>query len=782
MITFNILYEDTRQFGDFIQSHIEQLSKQNILVQIFAGITDEGKLVKIAKEIKEQIPQANIIGTTTAGEIFEGAMLVQHVVISLSVFENTQVRSNIYGLSDDLSVVDSAIDELVDNDTKVLIVFSDGLRTNGEDILKKITDKKPEIIIAGGRAGDNQQFQKTFVFNEKGVLESGFVMASLSSDNLHVHNDYILHWYTLGKEMLVTKSEGNVLYEINNTKVLDIYKHYLGDDIVEDLPFSGIEFPLIYEKKGLKIARAPIAVSEDGALVFGGNLEIGTKVQFGFGDIGNIKNNSYEHYNQLRKVPIESIFIYSCSARKALMNKSLEVEFGILQQIVSTSGFFTYGEYFHSNQVNELLNITTTFLALSETEQSSCLTNTDEYEDKYPINKSLQALTKLLKTTSEELNKANKLKSEFLANMSHEIRTPMNSVIGMTQLALDGELSSKQRNYIKKANIAAENLLGIINDILDFSKIEAGKMEFFPVHFALTNVIMHTLHIVSVAAKDKDLSTRVKLDQNVPKYYYADSLRLGQVLTNLASNAVKFSHAQGSITFDISLVDENDANALLKFSVMDEGIGISEENQKKLFQSFSQADSSTQKKFGGTGLGLAISKSIVQLMDGEIWVDSKEGEGSTFSFTIRLEKSNEKTMIETTQDVKVAMTLAIEKLQGKRILLVEDNELNQELAIDLLETNGLKVTLAENGQEALNLLEEQTFDIVLMDVHMPIMDGYEATKILREQEQYKDLPILAMTANVMSKDKSRARIAGMSDHIGKPIAPAEMFITMAKWV
>jgi len=449
--------------------------------------------------------------------------------------------------------------------------------------------------------------------------------------------------------------------------------------------------------------------------------------------------------------------------------------------LADSAGELARGNFAAAGQLNintkdEIEVLTTAFSEMSKNLQ---LSHSELENYSYTLEQEVDERTRDLAIARDQAVAASQSKSDFLSMMSHEIRTPINAIMGMMHLALQTELSIKQNDYISKADAAAHALLSIINDILDFSKIEAGYMEIETVAFDLEHVLSNLSAMIENKAHEKGLEISFHLDNDVPRCLNGDPLRLGQILLNLVGNAIKFTE-EGNVTVLVKCVEKSEllskAQVMLEISVEDSGIGLTLQQIDKLFQSFAQADSSTTRKYGGTGLGLAISKQLVKLMGGAIRVESVLGKGSRFIFTAIFGKATHCTSVASKQHSSMIA------IAGARILLVEDNAINQQIASEILQQAGVVVSLANNGREGVSMVQGERFDAVLMDLQMPEMDGYEATRLIRQDGRFNDLPIIAMTAHTMVGEREKCLAAGMNDHTPKPIDIDHLFSLLRQWI
>jgi len=423
----------------------------------------------------------------------------------------------------------------------------------------------------------------------------------------------------------------------------------------------------------------------------------------------------------------------------------------------------------------------------SEDGQIYGLDRTDEFGDLsktiQEMNGRVQDYNKGLIQAMEKAENASRAKSDFLANMSHEIRTPMNTIIGMSQLAKNSDSVTEVHQCVDKIGTASKHLLGIINDILDMSKIEAGKFDLSMEPFHFSTMISKIVSVLNFRMEEKNQIFTLTVDPAIPPVLVSDEQRLSQVITNLLSNAVKFTPEDGSISLTVSVKEQLGSNYLLEFSVTDSGIGISNEQQQKLFRSFEQADNGISRRFGGTGLGLAISKSIVEMLGGKIQVTSEEGKGSCFSCTVYIKQADASELAGTLESSDIFNPG--ERFKGLRVLLAEDVEINREILMALLEEYGMVFTCAENGAQAVEIFSKSPseFDLILMDIQMPVLDGYAATGQIRamDEESAKTIPIIALTANVFREDVEKCLAAGMNAHLRKPLEMEEVIRVLKQY-
>lgn len=444
-------------------------------------------------------------------------------------------------------------------------------------------------------------------------------------------------------------------------------------------------------------------------------------------------------------------------------------------------GDFTIADSINVNSKDEIGVLASAFINMSRDLRSSYL---ELQNSNLTLEQKVKERTAELAKATDEAVKANQSKSDFLSMVSHEIRTPMNAIIGMTQLSLKTDLSAKQYDYLSKVKSSSDSLLMIINDLLDMSKIEAGQLTLETISFNLDDVFTHLKALVTIEAEEKKLNLDILVADDVPQHLKGDPLRLGQILLNLVGNAIKFTET-GGVIVRVELADDfpkEETKRMLRFSVQDSGIGLTQKQIKGLFKPFTQVDISTSRLYGGTGLGLSISKQLVNLMGGGIAVESELGVGSNFTFTFGLQQSYVSNACSEQPIDDSFESRTLNAVKGCNILVVDDYAINQDVAKALLEGEGVFVSLADNGEQAVQMVKETQFDAVLMDLQMPVMDGFEATRLIRSEQRFSDLPIIALTAHAAKYEKDKCLGRGMTDYVSKPIDLEQLLWVLNKYI
>ena len=995
------------------------------LIQFYTSITDEKKLKEALIRLQNDFPNCKLIGATTAGEIAHAKMYENEMVVSLSLFKKSSVKT-IYTPYINAQSGISTADTICSEDTKALILLSEGLLGEEyESFIKGIKEGHPDVLVAGGLAGDSFKLQRTMVIHEGEIYERGCVAVSFTSKELYADNRYNLNWYSLGKEFTITKAKGKAVEEIDGENALELFKKYLGPNIFEHDISSLPDFQFLYKDGSMVISRTPMRI-EGEKIIFAAPIKEGQRVRFGFSNAASVISGANEISAKLQNKPAQAIYIFSCVSRKILLGEVLENEFKAFENVAPTAGFFTYGEFYSTDENNALLNCTTTILTLSESpkkvkkkkkttlptrartkdsltfkvlanfieqtsneltsnihllqqykelvdkaflvvkineegnityinnnfckvshcnkqqspihrdelikidkklltsirktlkngqiwrgqlrdvmigekrlfidttimpiyneffeveeyiaigqditeqlmakeklkaknrfiqaifdNQESILVSTSKthgilavnkkffeyfdfssYEDfkskhscicelfkheegyinaidnpnwmdlitnnpdkdykvkietrnaektfrikinlienEYIIN--LDDITSL-ENAIEEAHQSERAKSAFLASMSHEIRTPLNGIIGFAELLKKEINEPKSQQYADIIHKSSQMLLHIVNDILDYSKIESGEMQLHLESCNLKEELNAAAMTFASLTKSKNIDYEISIDPSIPEYLLCDSQRIKQIINNLLGNAVKFTPEYGSIAFRVELQKERKQSVQLLFSVEDSGIGISKEKQEQIFKPFAQADDSIDRKYGGTGLGLAISSQFLSLMGSKMQLESKEGIGSRFYFTLELQKTKSPKKLQSNQQKNFTATP-----EGK-VLIVEDNQTNRLLLSILLEDRNIPFDIAEHGKQALRKIEKNDYALVFMDINMPVLDGLSTIKKLRKLGF--DRPIVSLSANVMESDIEEFKKAGANDYLHKPILPEKLDAILARYL
>ncbi len=668
MHTLTIEFKSAEHLKEYININ-NILDEDNILIQIFTSQNNKEFILNLRNNILKQLPTAKIIGATTCGEISNNGALTDSTIISFSLFEKTKIETSLkeYDTTSFISGqnIIKSFDNYLGNELKFVITFTDGLNTNGEEYLNGISSMNKNIIISGGMAGDNAKFEETFVFNETNITSKGAIAAAFYNKDLNVYTDYSFDWETVGKKHIIEKSVRNRVYTINGMTPVEFYKHYLGDDMERLLPAIGIEFPLVIKKDGINIARAVLSKHDDGSLSFAGNIEEGSIVQFGHGDVQMIINKGIDSVKNIIENPVESIFIYSCMARKSLLQEDINLELLPLNKIAPISGFFTYGEFYHDCKEEEcntkLLNQTMTIVGISENVETidkispNIFSNSRSQLRDEALYRA-QALSVLIEKTTKELESLNqnlekRVEEEIAKNLEkdailqvkqtqaqlgdmiemilHQWRQPLSAItstISATQLYQESNMLTDDmlKDSLEKALSYSNHLNTTIEDFRELFKINHENS-----NILLSDCINKALTIIEPLIKQENMTITKDFNQDIQVFIPVGLMM--QVILNIVKNAVDILIEKGienpQIKFKTCVGDDT-----CMIQIFDNGGGIPEDILPYIFDK----KFTTKNDDKGTGIGLDMSKTIIESKIGGKLTANNENGWAVFNIEIPL--------------------------------------------------------------------------------------------------------------------------------------------------
>ena len=778
-------------------------SAAQVLLTVFEQNWDEEELARQLRLIREAVPKAEVAGATHYSDSYEEMVAPppgeppQYATLSFLFFERpafSLCRLPLHGLSD--AEAGGALNAALRarEDCKGAMVLIAEVGRNVDALLAAASENAADVPLFGATAGlyrHARENGRSYVFDLDGPAGDTLLAVLFHGDALRVKASYSYGWTPVGKTMTITAMDGDFLVrEIDGRPAIDVYRRYLGLSPALILTANNCEFPLIVERDGLVLGRIPVQCERGGVLRFSAPLRVGDRIRFSYGAQQRIFSEIYQDAAGFLDFAPQGIFLTICGNHLIFLKDAEHYEVDYYRQLVpETAVIHGNSELYRFGGAGGDLNSALIAVGLREGEPESrelSLARQSFLADsassnfiiplEYRMMTFLSAVTEDLNEMTERANAANEAKSAFLSNMSHEIRTPINAVLGMDEMILRESTEENVLEYAESIRTAGSSLLGLINDILDFSKIEAGKMDILPAEYETASVLNDLVNLVQKRAEDKDLSLTVEADATLPAKLYGDELRIKQVVTNILTNAVKYTE-KGGVTLRVSAEPSaQEGNVVLCVSVRDTGIGIKEEDMQKLFSAFERIEEERNRSVEGTGLGMNITQRLLAMMGSGLEVQSVYGEGSTFSFRLEQKVVDATPMGDFSERFKTSVAARGRYRESftapeARILAVDDTPMNLTVLRGLLKKTAVRLDTAESGKECLELVTKNAYDLIFLDHRMPEMDGVETRKRMETLEGNRNAatPVVALTANAVSGAKEEYIALGFTDYLAKPI-------------